>query len=391
MTSGHRRLAILLGALTATGPLAIDMYLPAFPAMATGLRAEPAEIQRTLATFFLGMALGQLMHGPLADRLGRRAPLIGGLALYAAASAACALVDTAGQLAALRFLQAVGGCAGVVVARAVVRDLFEEREAVRMMSAMMLAMGAAPILAPMLGGALLGLAGWRAIFGLLALYGAALALIAWKGLPESLPPSRRRQDGPLAVLVTYGSILRDRRFLSRILAGAATMGGLFAYLAGSPFVVMELHGLSPGMYGLVFGANAAGLIGMSQVAARLVRRHAPAILLRRMLAGSALSGLLVLGAAASGLGGLAGILVPLGAYIALLGAVLPLASALAMAPMGRAAGSASALIGSIQFGTGALAGLALGLLGNGTAVPMAALVACGGLAGLAVDRWLDRG
>ena len=391
MTSGHRRLAILLGALTATGPLAIDMYLPAFPSIAAELRAEPAEVQRTLAAFFLGMALGQLVHGPLADRLGRKVPLIGGLALFAAASAACALADTTGQLVALRFLQALGGCAGVVVARAVVRDLFEDREAVRMMSAMMLAMGVAPILAPVIGGALLGLAGWRAVFALLAFYGAALALLAAFVLAESLPPSRRRRDGPVAVLVTYGSILRDRRFISRVLAGAATMGGLFAYLAGSPFVVMELHGLSPGMYGLVFGANAAGLIGMSQVVARLVRRHEPAVLLRCMLAGSAVSGLLVLGGAVSGLGSLAGILVPLFVYIALLGAVLPLASALAMAPMGRAAGSASALIGSLQFGTGALAGLALGALHDGTAVPMAALVACGGLAGLTINLWSNQG
>jgi DHA1 family bicyclomycin/chloramphenicol resistance-like MFS transporter len=385
MPENYRRLALILGALTALGPLGIDMYLPAFPALAAELRATPAEVQRTLAAFLAGLALGQLFFGPLSDRLGRRRPLFVGLILYAVASAACAVAGDAGSLAWLRLAQALGGCAGMVISRAVVRDLCDERGMVRMGAMLMLVMGVAPILAPMLGGWLLGLVGWRGIFWVLAGYAAIFLACSAVFLPESLPAEGRRRDGPAAILAVYLSILRDRRFLSHALAGALPMTGLFAYLFASPTVLMETHGLAPMGYGLVFGANSVGLILASQVIARLVRRVPPARLLPPALLCSALAGLSVPAAVATG--ALPPLLAALFLYLSTMGAVLPLASALAMGPLGRVAGSGSAVLGTMQFGGGALVGAALGAAGGG-AWAMAALVGTAGCAGLIAHRAL---
>ncbi len=379
LPAGHRALAALLGALTALGPLGVDMYLPAFPVMGADLGASPAQVQRTLAAFLFGMAAGQLVFGPLSDRYGRRAPLFGGLALFSLASLGCALAASAEALAWLRLAQALGGCAGMVAARAVVRDLCDERGAVRMMATLMLVMGAAPILAPLLGSLLLQALGWRAIFWILAAYGlAALALVA-AFLPESLPPAARRRDGPARILAVYLGILRDRRFLAHALAGAVPMLGLFAYLVGSPHVLMGVHGLDPLRYGIAFGSNAFGLILASQVIARLVRRVPPAVLLVRALALCAAAGLAAPVAVATG--ALWPLLVALFCYLSVMGAVLPIASALAMAPMGHVAGSASAVIGTLQFGGGAVVGVLLGALGAGSPWPIAPVLAAGGLGG----------
>jgi MFS transporter, DHA1 family, multidrug resistance protein len=389
MPEAYRRLAALLGALTALGPLGVDMYLPAFPAMGADLSASPAAVQRTLATFLFGMAAGQVVVGPLADRYGRRRPLIAGLGLFGLASLGCALAASAEALAWLRLVQALGGCAGMVVARAVVRDLCDERGAVRMMAMLMLVMGAAPILAPMLGGALIAAFGWRAIFWVLAAYAAAALVLVGLALPESLPPERRRRDNLVAVLAVYLQILRDRRFLAHALAGAVPMLGLFAYLVGSPHVLMGVHGLSPMEYGVAFGSNAVGLILASQVISRLVRRSvAPSLLLVRALMLCAVAGLLVPLAVATGT--LWPLLATLFLYLSVMGAVLPMASALAMAPLGRVAGSASAVIGTLQFGGGALVGVLLGALGGGSPWPMALVLGAAGLGGLALHLTLRR-
>jgi DHA1 family bicyclomycin/chloramphenicol resistance-like MFS transporter len=386
MPPRYRLIATLLGALTALGPLGVDMYLPAFPAMGQDLSASPAAIQRTLATFLLGLAVGQVAFGALSDRIGRRRPIFVGLAVFTLASAGCAIAASAEALTWLRLLQALGGCAGMVVARAVVRDLCDERGAVRMMAMLMLVMGAAPILAPMLGGWLMAGLGWRAIFWVLTAYGVLAALmVAWL-LPESLPPERRRQDGPMQVVLVYLGILRDRRFLSCALAGALPMVGLFAYLVGSPHVLMQTHGLSPVVYGMAFGSNAFGLILMSQVTARLVRRYPPGQLLHAALTAQAAVGLLAFAATLTGL--LWPLLLSFFLYLSIMGMVLPTASAMAMAPLGRVAGSASALIGTLQFGSGALVGVLLGAFGEGAAWPMGALLACAGLGGLVAHRAL---
>ncbi|MBU8542095.1 MULTISPECIES: multidrug effflux MFS transporter [Roseomonadaceae] len=388
MPEHYRRLAILLGALTALGPLGIDMYLPAFPAMGADLGASPAAIQRTLAVFLLGMAAGQLVYGPLSDRLGRRLPLFVGMGVYTLASIGCAVASSADALVWLRLAQALGGCVGVVVARAVVRDLCDERGAVRMMSMLMLAMGAAPILAPMLGGWMLAALGWRAIFWFLAIYGVLALVVMQAWLPESLPPERRRQDNFGAVLLVYLSLLKDRRFLAHALAGALPMAGLFAYLVGSPHLLMQVHGLGPVEYGMAFGGNAFGLILASQVISRLVRRQAPSKLLVITLSLLATASVGVLLAVASG--ALLPLLAAFFLFLAFMGSVLPLSTALAMAPMGRMAGSASALMGTLQFGVGAVVGAVLGAFGGTSALAMGGAIALAGLGGLTAHLALRR-
>jgi MFS transporter, DHA1 family, multidrug resistance protein len=384
------RLVVLLGALSAFGPFAVDMYLPAFPAIAEGLRADPSAVQRTLAAFFLGMGIGQLAYGALSDRFGRRGPLLGGLALFTLASMGAALAGSAGWLTGLRFVQGLGGCAGMVVARAIARDLTEGPAMVRLMSRLMLVMGIAPIVAPTLGGALLAMAGWRAIFWALALYGAALALAVARALPESLPPERRRRDGPAQVARVYAGLLADRRFLGLALSGALPMAGMFAYIAGSPFVFMELHEVSPAGYGLFFGINALGIMAVAQANARLAGRVPPLRTLAAVQGAMAMVALLLVGAALTGLGGFPAIVALLLLYVSGVGAVMPLASALAMAPQGRVAGGASALIGTLQFGLGAAVGWLVGALHDGTAAPMALGIALCGVAGVAARVALVR-
>lgn len=381
-------LVIILGAMAAFGPLATDMYLPAFPAIAASLPAEPAAVQRTLAAFFAGMAVAQLAYGPLADRFGRKPPLLAGLAIFTLASVGCALTRDIHWLTALRFCQGLGGCAGMVMARAVVRDVTEGAASVRLMSQLMLVMGVAPVLAPSLGGALLAAADWRAVFWVLAGYGAALALVVAAALPETLPPGRRRRDGPAQVLGVYARLLADRRFMGHALSGTLPMGGLFAYIAGSPFVFMDLHGVAPADYGLLFGANALGIMLAAQANAALARRLPAPRVLAATQWWMAAAGALLLLAALTGIGGIRAIAVALFLFVAGLGAVMPLATALAMAPQGRAAGSASALIGTLQFGGGALAAGLLGLLHDGTALPMAAVVAACGAGGPLARRLL---
>ena len=386
----HRRLSLVLGALAAIGPFSIDMYLPALPALGASLGASAGAVQGTLAIYFLGLAFGQVLYGPLSDRFGRRGPLFVGLGLYTLAAMACALAPDIQALTFARLVQALGGCVGMVVSRAVVRDVTDERGAVRLMAQLMLVMGVAPIIAPMVGGALLPAFGWRGIFWLLAFYGAALLVVIAGFLPETLEPARRRRDGPLAVARVWAGLLRDRRFMGHALAGGFVIGGMFAYISGSPFVFMELHGVPSGQYGFYFGANALGIMAAGQVIARLAQRVAPARLLPVVICVPPLAGLALLGAVVSGFGGFPALLVPLFCYVAMIGAVMPLTVALGMGPHGAVAGSASALMGTLQFAIGAGAGALLGALQDGTAVPMAAVIAGCGVAGWTVRRVLAR-
>jgi len=384
----NRRLALILGGLAAMGPLAIDTYLPAFPAIAQALATDPAHMQGTLAAYFAGLAIGQAAFGPASDRYGRRWPLLVGLVVFALASAGCAFATSVEQLMLLRFAQSLGGCAGMVIARAVVRDVAVEQAAVRLMAQLMLVMGLAPILAPLLGGWLLGAVGWRGIFVVLGLYAAAMTLVIWFLLPETLSLERRRRDSFGGILRVYGQLLADRRFMGPALAGGLCIGGMFAYIASSPFVLMEVFGLSPTRFAFVFGANAAGFILVSQVNAWATRHVAPARLLRGALLVPLAGGATLLLAAMTGVGGLPLVLVGLALSIAALGAILPLSAVIAMAPHGRVAGSASALLGTLQFSLGAVAGALTGLLHDGTAMPMAFVVAGGGLGGFLAYRLL---
>ena len=380
------KLTFMLGSLTALGPLSIDMYLPSFQAIARDLTASPAQVQLTLAVFFVALGIGQAFYGPLSDRFGRRRPLCFGLALYVLASAGCALARSIEVLVAWRFAQALGGCAGMVIARAVVRDRFDEREAARFFSLLILVTGLAPILAPSIGGQILVFFSWRAIFWTLAGFALVGFITATFALPESLPPERRTEGGVATALRVYSRLLRDRAFMRYALSGALVISGMFAYIFGSPFVFMQIYGVRPERFGWIFGAIALGLISASQLNRVVLARVAGARILSHALVVTAAAGVILLVMAWTGVGGLAGLLGPLFVYIASLGFVLPNVIATALGPQGRNAGTASALLGTLQFGAGAIVGALLGVLGDGTAVPMAGLIAACGLSALLVHR-----
>jgi len=367
-------LLLILGALTAFGPLAIDFYLPGFPAMAAAFGTSVDQIQLSLASYFVGVTVGQLAYGPLADRFGRRLPLLFGVALFGLASLACVLAGSLEQLVVARFAQALGGCAGMVVARTVVRDLCDPLTSARVFSRLMLVMGLAPMLAPLAGGLLLQAFGWRSIFVCLTLFGLLSGLAVALYLPETLvagAPRPSLADG----FRHYARLLRDREFLTLSLAGGVAMAGMFAYIAGSPFVFIQLYGVPEEHYGWLFGGNAAGFILVSQFNAHALRWHGAGFWLRRVVwlhAGSALVLLLVAQAQPASLWPL---LLPLFVCIASLGAIMPNAVACAMAAQGRQAGSASALMGSLQFCVAALASTLVGALHDGSALPMAEVIA----------------
>jgi DHA1 family bicyclomycin/chloramphenicol resistance-like MFS transporter len=371
----YYRLAVILGALTAMGPLAIDMYLPALPTIAREMATSTASVQVSLAMYFVGIACGQAFYGPLSDRWGRKRALYFGLVLFSASSIGCALAGSVNALIALRFLQALGGCAPLVVPRAVVRDYFDQRGSVRMLSVLMLVMGLAPILAPLVGGQLLVNFGWRSVFWVLAGYGAFWLVIVTLFLQESLPAARRRRQRAADVIATYLGLLRDRTFIGYVLTGALIFAGLLAYISGSPFVFIELFHVPPEQYGVFFGVNAIGIIIASQVNRWLANRYDARRIISAVLPVSVTAGAVLLMDAATGFGGFPGILVPLFFFIASHGFIMPNTTALAMAPHGAVAGSASALLGTVQFVLGASAGALLGVFGNGTAVPLAAVVA----------------
>ena len=366
-------LPLILGMLAAFAPLAIDMYLPAFPAMAAALGSDSAGAQLTIASYFVGMALGQLVYGPLTDRWGRKPPLLFGVGLFVLASLACALAQSMPQMVWLRLLQALGGCAGMVVARAVVRDLADRIDPVRLMGQLMLIMGVAPVLAPSLGGVVQEWLGWRAIFVALALFGgAALAMVVLR-LPETLPAPRRLRQNPAEVVRAYGTLLGDARFVRPALAGALTSAALFAYIVGSPAVFMEVHGVPPGRYGLLFGINAAGVILGSQISAWFARRWGREVLFGRLLIGMvawavALLTTTVLDAP------LWAIFVCLLGFVTLLGMTFPLGAVLGLAHFPHMAGTASALMGTLQFGLGGVAGVVLGAWHDGTGLSMAVVI-----------------
>ncbi len=383
------RLTLVLGALTATAPLSVDMYLPSLPALEREFAASTAAIQLTLSAFFVGLALGQLVYGPLSDRVGRKPLLYFGFAVYTAASAGCALAGSATTLVLWRLLQALGGCAGMVMARAVVRDLFDHRESARMLSLLMLVMGLAPILAPLLGGQVLLWLGWRPIFWLLALFGAACLLAVRLGLPETRRRTGRATSG--AAWLAYRDLLTDRAFLGYALSGAFAQAGMFAYISGSPFVFIGVYGVPPQAYGWLFGINALGLIAASQVNRRVLHRRSVDAVLRHAHAFNAAMGLLLVAAALAAPATLIALLVPLFGYVASLGFTQPNAVAGALSGAPERAGSASALVGSVQFGLAALAGVIVGRLHDGTAVPMAAVIGVCGLLGVAANVVLVHG
>lgn len=370
----YLQLVLVLGALIALGPLTIDMYLPAFPELSAELGASDSATQLTLTGMLAGLAFGQLLIGPLSDAVGRKRPLLAGLATHAVASVLAALAPTIYVLAGVRVLQGFAGAAISVVAMATVRDLFSGYAVARLMSRLMLVIGLAPILAPSIGGVILEWTTWRGIFAVLAGTALVLIVVAVLGLRESLPVERRRPLNLASTLRTYRSLLGDGSFVALVLIGGLMMSAMFAYVAGSSFVLQDGYGLDELSFGLVFGANAAGLTVFSQLNPTLIRRWGVVnVLSAAMLVGLAAALVLVL-AGLTGAGGLFGVLVPLGVVVASVGLSLPNTPALALSRHGEAAGTAAALLGAVQFGIGALVAPMVGMFGSTNAAPMGGIM-----------------
>jgi MFS transporter, DHA1 family, multidrug resistance protein len=369
------QLVLVLGALSALGPLTIDTYLPALPQLSAELGATDVQAQTTITGLLVGLGLGQLVLGPLSDAFGRRRPLLAGLTAHAAASLLCALAPSITMLAVTRTLQGVAGAAVAVVAMAMVRDLFSGNRAAQVLSRLVLVIGVAPILAPSFGSALLEFTSWRGIFVVLAGIAALLLVMAYVLLPETLPPARRIPASLRSSLHAYAGLFRDPTFLVLVAVSALLFATLFAYISGSPFILQNLYGLTPQEFGLAFSANAVGLIIATQINPVLLRRFAPVRILAVAAVAAFLGSVALVVTTMTGFGGLAGFLVPLSVLIAAIGFSFPNAPAVALSRHGATAGTAAALLGSAQFTVGGLVAPLVGALDNGTAVPLAAVMA----------------
>ncbi|MFJ2893219.1 multidrug effflux MFS transporter [Streptomyces sp. NPDC087305] len=369
-------ITFMLGALSAVPPLSMDMYLPALPDVTRTLHSSATSGQLTLTACLTGMALGQLVVGPMSDRWGRRKPLLIGLLVYVLASVSCAIAPDAGLLIGCRLLQGLAGAAGIVIARAVVRDLYDGLEMARFFSTLLLVSSLAPVVAPILGGQVLRFTAWRGVFLVLAVIGVALTALVWRRLPETLPPERRRGGGVLGALFIMRGLLADRIFAGYVMVNGFAYGALFSYIAASPFVIQGIYGASPQTFSLLYGLNSLGMMIVGRVNGKLLVGR---VRLDRAL-GVGLSVIAVAGTVlllvAQGVFGDAGT-VPVACclfvMISALGLVLPNTNALALMRTPHAAGSASALVGTSCFAMGAVATLLVGIAGKGTAVPMAAV------------------
>jgi len=379
--AGTVRLVVILGGLAAFAPLSFDMYLPAFPELATDFGASASAIQLTLTSCLVGVAVGQLVFGSLSDARGRRGPLLVGLVVYTIASALCALAPDALTLAGLRFVQGFAAGAAVVASRAVVRDLHSGTAAARFFSSLMLVNGLAPVLAPSIGSAVLEVTTWEGIFLVLATTGVLLVGAVALGLPETLPRERRREAGLRRVLAGFGEPLRDRWFVGHALALGLAVSGVFAYIAGSSFVLQDVYGLSARQFGLVFGVNGLGILVCGQLNRLLLRWTEPRRLLLAGLGASAVAGVGVL-AAITADAPLGLVLAPLFVGVATIGFVMPNATALALTNHPHVAGSASALIGTTQFAIAAVVAPLVGIAGRDTALPLGIALAVLGTAAL---------
>ncbi|WLD57112.1 multidrug effflux MFS transporter [Salinispirillum sp. LH 10-3-1] len=381
---------ILMGLITALGPLAIDMYLPAFVAIADDLQASTDTIELSLASFFIGLAIGQGVYGPLSDRFGRKPPLLFGLALYTLAAAVCALVPSGEALVAIRFVQALGGCAGMVIARAIVRDKTEPQDAAKAFSMLILIIGVAPILAPIAGSWVLSVSGWRAIFWFQVFAGTACLLWAWLGLQETHPGDDRKLSFR-RVGADYLELLRHRSFMGFSLTAALAMGGFYTYLASTPALMVRGYGFTPEQYAMLFGTNAAGFILMSQINAVLLRRRSMLTVLRAAIWIQPLAGITL------GVMTLVNPLPPLWllapvmwVLISSIGLISPNASAAALTQPGLRVGTASALLGMLQFSLATFIVIVVGSLSNITARPLGIVMMITSVAAILVLTWVAR-
>ncbi|WP_435057519.1 Bcr/CflA family multidrug efflux MFS transporter [Streptomyces sp. bgisy060] len=375
---------LVLGGLTALPPLSMDMYLPALPEVTSALGAPAATVQLTLTACLAGMALGQLVVGPMSDKWGRRRPLLIGMTVYVLATAVCALAPSVELLVGFRLLQGLAGAAGIVIARAVVRDLYDGVEMARFFSTLMLISGAAPIVAPLIGGQILRITDWRGVFHVLTAIGVLLTVVVWRFLHETLPPERRHEGGVGQALRTMRGLLADRTFTGYVLTGGLAFAALFAYISASPFVIQEIYGASPQTFSLLFGLNSVGLVIVGQINGKLLvgRVSLDKVLgwgiATLLLAALALT---LMTSGAFGEVGLAPVAAGLFVLMSAMGLTLPNTNAQALLRTPHAAGSASALLGTSSFLIGAVASPLVGIAGEHTAVPMAVVqLSCAALA-----------
>lgn len=387
---GFPRWLILLGVLTAVGSLSIDMYLPAFPAVVAALHTDAGAVQRTLSMFFIGFGLGQLVYGPLSDRFGRRPPLLVGMALYTVASLACMLAPNIYALQWSRLLQALGGCAGIIIPRAAIRDRCDARSAARALSLIMLVVGAAPILAPQLGSWILIWFSWRVIFGVLALFGGVSLVAIYFGMEETVDRTTTTWLNFRSIFENYRELICDRHFLTFSLCGGFAVAGMFAYIADSPFVLMQLYGVSAHNFSYIFGANAMGLVVCSQVNARLLAFYQPQKILACAVFLPFLAGAVLLVLKIANIAGLPILLPALFCAVASLGFISANCTALALQHQGGRAGAATALMGALQFGLATVSSTAIGLWHVQNELPFAAIMTLCGAGALFMHKLASR-
>ncbi|MGK5641443.1 multidrug effflux MFS transporter [Streptomyces sp. URMC 126] len=367
---------LALGGLTAVAPLSMDMYLPALPEVTDSLRSPAATVQLTLTACLMGMAVGQLVVGPMSDKWGRRRPLLAGMALYVIATVLCAVAPNAPLLITFRLAQGLAGAAGIVIARAVVRDLYDGVAMARFFSTLMLISGVAPVVAPLIGGQLLRFTDWRGVFVVLTVIGLALTFLVHRYLDETLPPGRRQPGGLGETLHAMRGLLADRAFTGYMLSGGFAFAALFSYISASPFVIQDIYGASPQTFSLLFGLNSVGLVLVGQINGKLLVGR---VSLDKALGWGltvitlAAAALLVLTSGAFGEPGLAPVAAGLFVLMAAMGLAMPNTNAQALMRSGNAAGSASALLGTSTYLLGAIASPLVGIAGEHTAVPMAAV------------------
>ena len=388
--AGQSGRIFIFGFLSAIAPLSIDIYLPALPMLREALGANEAQTLLTLSAFFVGFGTGQLFLGPLSDRFGRKRPLLAGLIVYGVASVACARASSMPDLIVWRFVQAFGGSIVPTLVQAMVRDLYDRDQSARILSLNMLVTASAPVVAPLIGGQVLLWLDWRAIFWVLVGFGL-VALLAALALPETLGESRRNEAHPLAMLLGYFELLRSRRYVGYVACSTFYFCCLFAFIAGSPFVYIEYFGVPPQYYGFLFGVNMLGMIATTFINSRIVVRRGADRLLRIACWIGAAGAVVLLATGLRGVGGVAGIALPLFVVLSVLTVVASNAISGALSVFPNRAGSAAALAGALQFGAGALTSAAVGWFANGTPRPMIVIICAGAIAALVANLLLIGG
>jgi MFS transporter, DHA1 family, multidrug resistance protein len=377
-------LILILGLLTAIGPLSIDMYLPAFPGIAKSLHTSVAQVMLSLSSFFIGISAGQLIYGPLLERFGRKNPLYAGLCIYLLASIGCAMASSVNMLILFRLLQALGGCAGMVAARAIVRDLFEVKDIARIFSTLMLVVAVSPIIAPTAGGYISSAFGWRHVFTTLILVDLAILAGVYFLLPESKKPDPQFSLRAGAIIKSFATIIKSPQFYTYALTGAVSYAGLYAYVSGSPYVFMELFRVNEKQYGWIFALIALGIIGASQLNNLFIKKYPGEQIIRMALLCQSIVGILLASSAIFGWSGLYQTILLIFLFLGCQGLIFPNSSALSLAPFAHNAGSASALMGAIQMSIGAGASALVSLLQNNTPLPMSGVMAFSSITALII-------